>query len=55
MYKQYYVIGRRYSSSKNEEDVLKNVVEDPDGSGYSCGLCGKGFGMEKGHGSHLSY
>jgi hypothetical protein len=48
-YKQYYVIGRRYSSSKNEEDVLKNVVEDPDGTGYSCGLCGKGFGMEKGH------
>ena len=28
---------------------MKNVVEDPDGSGYSCGLCGKGFGMEKGH------
>ena len=47
--KQCYFIGRSFNAPKNADDIAKNIVEDPDGTGYSCGLCGKGFGLEKGH------
>jgi len=41
--------GKRGGSSKAEANIMTYVVEDPDGTGYSCAICGKCFGYEKGH------
>jgi len=41
--------GKRGGSSKDEANIMTYVVEDPGGTGYSCAICGKGFGYEKGH------
>lgn len=43
------ILGKRGGSSKAEANIMTYVVEDPDGTGYSCAICGKGFGYEKGH------
>eukprot|EP00091_Calanus_sinicus_P009865 TRINITY_DN22928_c0_g1_i1.p1 TRINITY_DN22928_c0_g1~~TRINITY_DN22928_c0_g1_i1.p1 ORF type:complete len:118 (-),score=30.18 TRINITY_DN22928_c0_g1_i1:38-391(-) len=32
-----------------EDKILENIIEDPLGLGFTCGLCGRGFGSEKGH------
>jgi len=40
--------GGSYTNSRDVE-ILSNIVENPEGHGYSCGLCGKNFGFEKGH------
>jgi len=41
--------GRRCRPSKTDEDIMSNILENQDGHGFSCGLCGKNFGFEKGH------
>jgi len=33
----------------SDDKILEHIVEDPYGLGFSCGLCGRGFGSEKGH------
>ena len=32
-----------------EDKILDNIIEDPLGLGFTCGLCGRGFGSDKGH------
>jgi hypothetical protein len=29
--------------------VAENILDDPEGLGFTCGLCGKGFGANKKH------
>jgi len=31
----------------DEENLDSNIIEDPNGQGFSCGLCGKGLGPQK--------
>ena len=33
----------------SDDKIVEHIVEDPFGLGFSCGLCGRGFGSEKGH------
>ena len=38
-----FIIGR------DDENLAANIIEDPNGEGFSCGLCGKGLGTQKGN------
>ena len=33
----------------SSEGINENIIDDPQGLGFTCGLCGKGFGVNRHH------
>ena len=50
---QFYVLlpglGPKPSISGPTEGIDDNIIDDPDGLGFTCALCGKAFGIRKHH------
>ena len=42
-------LGSQSSVPDSSEGINENIIDDPQGLGFTCGLCGKGFGVNRHH------